>query len=544
MITIFAYKKNEFLKFLSNIPFFKITTWQKNNNKKMNQIDLPDSSLYFDNRNIASNYVKNIIEKEKIKSKNLKLNIIYDYIGKVLMLNLDFIIFKKNFKYANQNFIIENSLIKNIYYNKKEKFFHIKLFFYFIKFLAFVLRSFFFTIKKNKISHPDILFLRKKEYYDLGLYGNFKNSFNNKNIKVNGSIFTFSYKNKFDNFSYLGSFNKSSTILIKSFFSVILLLPIIIFKINKKTINSKIAFNLFVDLLLCKYVTSLNTKILTGVLVDKPIFSLLPLFKKERQLSCSLNEFFHFDPYQGFDYCNLDVYYSLNDMDFLTHNKSGGIIKDNINTPFIRNNLKTNSNGISVNLKKINKKYNKKILILTSQIPKIHYFNQEEDLIFFIKNILDLSSKFPEYLFIVKEKKDELNYLNNKLINRLSNTNNIFLIRSKIPRKLKYDQFEDLLLISDLIISSVFVSTTIWQGLSNNVPSISFSRYLHKSFMDNYKYLNVEKKEIFNAINYWIDISKEDFEKFLLEIKNKTNISKENGFELVTNNMEKLLNKL
>ena len=86
----------------------------------------------------------------------------------------------------------------------------------------------------------------------------------------------------------------------------------------------------------------------------------MPLFKKERQLSCSLNEFFHFDPYQGFDYCNLDVYYSLNDMDFLTHNKSGGIINDNINTPFIRNNLKTNSNGISVNLKKINKKYNKK----------------------------------------------------------------------------------------------------------------------------------------------------------------------------------------
>ena len=67
MITIFAYKQNEFLKFLSNISFFKITTWQKNNNKKMNQIDLPDSGLYFDNRNIASNYVKNIIEKEKNK---------------------------------------------------------------------------------------------------------------------------------------------------------------------------------------------------------------------------------------------------------------------------------------------------------------------------------------------------------------------------------------------------------------------------------------------------------------------------------------------
>ena len=158
MITIFAYKQNDFLKFLSNISFFKITTWQKNNNKKMYEINLPDSSFYLNNRKIASNFVKNIIEKEKIKFKNLKLHIINDYIGKVLMLNLDFIIFKQNFKYTNQNFIIENSLIKNIYYNKKEKFFYIKFLFCFIKFLAFVLRSFFYTIKKKCFP----IFLHKK----------------------------------------------------------------------------------------------------------------------------------------------------------------------------------------------------------------------------------------------------------------------------------------------------------------------------------------------------------------------------------------------
>ena len=544
MISITAYKKNLILKFLSKIPFIKISTWQNSNDKNINQIKFPDSSLYFKNRDIASELVKNRIDKIKTKSKSTKLNYLYDYIGKVLLLNIDFIIFKKNIKNKNKNIIIENNSIKNIINKKKELGYYFKIFFYLMRFFVFVFRIFLYSLKKNKVKHPDIIFLRKKEYYDLGLFETFKNKFTDKNIIVNGSIFIFSPKYNFNDFFYLSSYNKSSLLIIKSFFSILSLIPKIIFNINKKHINAHITYKIFIDLLLCKFVTSLDTKIFTGVLVDKPIFSLMELFKNDNQLICSLNEFFHFPPYPGFDYCNLDIYFSLNHLDVSCHNKLGGKIKKNINVPFIRNSLKPNSNGISKDLIKIQKKYEKNIVFLTSQIPSVHYFNQVEDLIFFIKNVIYLSNIFPTYLLIVKEKKNELNYLDKSLFNDLQNSKNIFLIRSIKPRKLKYNQFEDLLLISDLLVSSVFVSTTIWQGLSNKIPSISFTRYSNTSFMKEYKFLNVDKNNVVQAINYWLNISKYEFDSFLSELKLMTNISNEDGLKIISNKMNDLLKKI
>ena len=286
---------------------------------------------------------------------------------------------------------------------------------------------------------------------------------------------------------------------------------------------------------------SMNSKIITGVLVDKPIFSILGLFKKDHQTICSLNEFFHFHPYPGFDYCNLDVYYSLNSMDRISQNRIGGKIQQYVDVSFIRNQLKSNSYGISEELNKLSCNYKKTILILTSQIPNWHYFNQLEDVKVFVDSIIELSSLMTSYLFIIKEKKNELDSIEIDVLNKLKRRDNIYLIRSKIPRKLKYNQFEDLLKISHLTISSVFVSTTIWQSLSNNIPSIGFSRYSVNSFMNNFKFLNVGKNEIYEAVNYWLNISKVDFENFLNNLYLTSNISSKNGLKEISNSMEQIL---
>ena len=145
------------------------------------------------------------------------------------------------------------------------------------------------------------------------------------------------------------------------------------------------------------------------------------------------------------------------------------------------------------------------------------------------------------YLFIIKEKKNELDSIEIDVLNKLKRRDNIYLIRSKIPRKLKYNQFEDLLKISHLTISSVFVSTTIWQSLSNNIPSIGFSRYSVNSFMNNFKFLNVGKNEIYEAVNYWLNISKVDFENFLNNLYLTSNISSKNGLKEISNSMEQIL---
>ena len=398
-----------------------------------------------------------------------------------------------------------------------------------------------YSIKLNKIEHPDILYLRKKEYHDLSLFDNFKNSFTDKNIKILATLIFFSNKKKFNNFYYLGSFKKSSAILFKSFIKVIILFFPILLEFYKRNISSRIIYYLLTDLLISKFIMSLNVKIITGVLVDKPIFSLLELFKKNNKKICSLNEFFHFSPYQGFEFCNLDVYYSLNDMDISAHNQLGGKIKKFINSPFIRSNLKSNSIGVSKDLIRLKKEFKSIILVLTSQVPVGHYFNQAEDINDFLEKIYDLSYNFKDSLFIIKEKKNELKYLDKKIYEKLHRSKNTYFIKSKIPRKLKFNQFEDLLSITDLSISSVFVSTTNWQSISKKIPSISYSRYNINSFMNDFEYLLVDKNKIDEAIKYWLNIDKKRFDKFLNNFRNYTNISNKDGLEFIAVNMQKIV---
>ena len=546
MFSIVAYKVNFFLKLLSFIPKIKIYVWKRNYIKNINYLKFPDSSEYFKNRDLAYQQIKNIINDKKEKLSNNNHIYIYDYIGKILVLNIDYIIFKNTFKKVNKlNFkfyLLQNNIIKNIYNKKRETFsFYFRACYYLLKFTIFFLRCSIYSIKLNKIEHPDILYLRKKEYHDLSLFDNFKKSFNKKNINILGTIIFFSNKKKFNNFFYLGSFKNSSAILIKSFFSCILLFFPVLVELYRRKISSKIIYNMLTDLLLCRYIMYLDVKIITGVLVDKPIFSLLKLFKTDNKKICSLNEFFHFPPYPGFEFCNLDLYFSLNDMDCRTHNKLGGKINKFINSPFIRNNLISNSNGVSKDLLRLTKKYKKVILVLTSQVPESHYFNQSEDINDFLYKIYNESINFNELLFIIKEKKNELIHLDNEIYNKLKKSNNIYIINSKVPRNLEYNQFEDLLSIADLSISSVFVSTTNWQTISKKIPTISYSRYKLDTFMNEFKYLLVNETKLNEAIKYWLKIDKGNFEKFLHNFKNYTNISNEDGLKFIAKNIQKII---
>ena len=84
---------------------------------------------------------------------------------------------------------------------------------------------------------------------------------------------------------------------------------------------------------------------------------------------------------------------------------------------------------------------------------------------------------------------------------------------------MKYNQFEDLLSITDLSISSVFVSTTNWQSISKKIPSISYSRYNIDTFMNEFNYLLVDENKINEAIKYWLNIDKREFDNFLYNFK-------------------------
>ena len=98
-----------------------------------------------------------------------------------------------------------------------------------------------------------------------------------------------------------------------------------------------------------------------------------------------------------------------------------------------------------------------------------------------------------------------------------------------------------MLSIADLSISSVFVSTTNWQTISKKIPTISYSRYKLDTFMNEFKYLLVNETKLNEAIKYWLKIDKGNFEKFLHNFKNYTNISNEDGLKFIAKNIQKII---
>ena len=161
-------------------------------------------------------------------------------------------------------------------------------------------------------------------------------------LKNKEDVTTVSYKNKS-----------------KSFIKIIGLIFKEKFLLKKNVFPSSFFYTLMIDNLKANMIMSLNSKIVTGILVDKPIFSILKYYKKENQKVCSLNEFFHFEPYYGFDYNNLDVYFYMNNYDKDSQNLIGGKIDTFKQVRFFRNYLKSNSKGISESLNITINKYNK-----------------------------------------------------------------------------------------------------------------------------------------------------------------------------------------
>lgn len=145
---------------------------------------------------------------------------------------------------------------------------------------------------------------------------------------------------------------------------------------------------------------------------------------------------------------------------------------------------------------------------------------------------------YPDYLFIYKEKKGELDIFSNNKINDLNNIDNLFIVRSKKPRFLKYDQFEDLIKISDCIISMSHTSTTIWQAISEMKYVIAINNCFDKSFLADFDIeTNLNSLKLY--FEKWLNMSNKDVSNKLEMIKNKVNITDYDGLNDVYEDLKK-----
>jgi len=289
-------------------------------------------------------------------------------------------------------------------------------------------------------------------------------------------------------------------------------------------------------------IVNLNFKIMVGVL-EKPIFIMVNKFKHEHQNVCVIGDSFIFEPVVHLDYLYGDRFYAWNSIDYDNINKNGGCFDKVLLIGCPRSSQKSISGGVTRELDSQMSEHDKVVLVTTTQMyqhDKTYYPFSIGDLNSFIGEINLLAKKHKNKLFVIKYKKGEYRYLGNEIYNESTKLNNVFPIYSDIPLELKYNQFEDLISKADLLISICFWSTTIWQALGKKIPVIACNNAAPNSFLSSFNNLEVKYSGIEKAIDYWLELSDEDFQNFMAKINEMTNLNL-NGTELLFNDLNKLL---
>ncbi len=408
----------------------------------------------------------------------------------------------------------------------------------FIFLLAYVTRSIISSLSSREdLDPPDILYIRKKDYPDLGI-GEILSS-NIRKASFGTCLVGFSMKKSKYKFNRIVDYKNPKLRLFKAFLKVLSELRHLSMICSNNDIPFNIFFRLIADSFLMVSIIKINSKALIGVLLDKPYYILLEKYKKQHQTINTMNESFFYPPFRTFDYSHADVYYSMNNIDEDMQNHFGGHISKFKRVSFFRKNLIVNSKGLSDECSLKIKEHSKTILATTVQISEETFIQfGVEELNLFLKAIYKSALDFPENLIILKGKKNELSMANQEMIDKILNQRNIFLIDSIKPRLLEYDHFEDLISVSDLMVSMNHASTTIWQSYAHMKPVIVINDSHPASFLSEYKNVEIVSNQLSRTIKYWLEMDRSTCSDFIKNISNDVNLGDGKGLEFIANDLE------
>jgi len=391
----------------------------------------------------------------------------------------------------------------------------------------------------DKVAVEKVVYVRKKPYPDLGLRDIISEELEGEyGIKTVGAyIYDSSQREKLGNY-FINAFEGSGARVKRASTRILQDAWLVAGIGSRNGLDYRMFMTLLADMYRANLVMLLDASIYFGVLVDKPMFILLSRYKNNQQKILGINESFMYPPFRSFDYNHLDVYYSMNEIDWGVQNRYGGEIKTHKNVDFFRKSLRTYAAGISDELKELYERYGNMVIAAPIQVSETGFTQWgAEELIGFIRGCVDLAKSNKDYLFVIKGKKNELSHLPSEMIEEMDKLENVFVIFSVKPRELKYNQFEDLLKYTTLLISMSHTSTTIWQALSNNIPVIAVNDVHSPSFLSEYDFLESRSDQLAAAFKYWTEKDPTELEVFIDQISDRVNLGSGAGLMQIANDI-------
>ena len=267
------------------------------------------------------------------------------------------------------------------------------------------------------------------------------------------------------------------------------------------------------------------------------------MVKSSRQSICSFSDGFTFYPMPrpNFNFC--DLHLSICKSEIYNFNNLGGKIGKVIFVGSIRLNKIKDEN---IEEKLLNKIYfyQKTILISSTQglekniskNSKSYYgMGLIEKLNIFYEEIIFNALENKNFLYIIKEKKGELDLLDSEIFINLSKLDNISIVRCKHPTDLTANNFISLLRFSDLVISAAINSTTIFEALNLNKPVLIFKYLKFETPWDSFNQVIYNQGELAKKTEYFFKTDTAIINLIIKKLKNTFNIHNQASEKIILN---------
>lgn len=474
---------------------------------KDNIIDFPHSTEYVELRKKAQSRLNNYFDKVTSKYKIDK--ILSKYVQKTISPNfIDYYIYRvqvdriKNEK----SLVIFDNLYERVLNDDHHSIYDTIAFFEsFVKFMAYSFKALLTTIffhDSRKVE--DIVYIRKQEKPDVFNFDEFDfhlSKYQKKMSKVYPLIRD--RKNQYGVY-YINAFQGSFFILCRAF----LLTATLGFRDLLKLYESRLLIHL--DGVFLQHVFSMgmlvemNAKIYFGMLADKAIYNLLYKYKKDHQKLAIYLDGVNFNG----NIIILDLFYSdicLFSDQYVNEgvNKNGGSCHNIDLVGSFVTSTNAAAGDISDDLKRLVIKYKTVVMVASAQAYgdglKYDYLgiNYLSNFLYTLKRISD---KYHDILFILKEKKGEFNNFDLDIF-----SNNVFIVRTKDPKKMRKNHFDHILSISDIVVSVAPNSTVILQAINSNKLPLIYNQYNQKTIWKQYGNIEMDLESFEYTIDYWIN---------------------------------------
>ncbi len=504
------------VNFLSRLKYFRkkdsnVFYWVRGYSGfyKDNIIDFPHSTEYVELRKKAQSRLNNYFDKVTSKYKIDK--ILSEYVKKTISPNfIDYYIYRVQVDRIKdeESLVVFDNLYEKVLsddYDHHPIFDTIAFFESFLRFMAYSFKALLTTIlfhDNHKVE--DIVYIRKHEEPDVFNFGEFDlqlSKFQKKMTKV--YPLARSRKKQYGIY-YTNAFQGSFFIWYRAF----LLTLSSGFRDLLKLYESKLLIHLegmfLQHVFLMGVLVEMKAKIYFGMLAGKAIYNLLYKYKKDYQKIVIYLEGVNFDgniiilDLFNADKCLFSDPYAIKGV-----NKNGGSYHSFDLVGSFVTSANAAAGDISDDLKGLLVKYKTVVMVASAQ----HYGNglkydylEINYLSDFLYKLKKISDKYHDVLFILKEKKGEFNYCNLDIF-----SNNVFIIRTKHPMKMRKNHFDHILRISDIVVSVAPNSTVILQAINNNKLPIIYNQYHQKTIWKKYGNIEIDLESFELTIDYWIN---------------------------------------